>query len=157
MEKGRYEKMILEIADKNYDALMRGRDKLALENSPNKNIIGVKMKREQKLVDIFLSIGIAPHLQGYQFLKEAIKIVIEHPEYINSVTKQLYPKVAEAFATTACRVERGIRHALEVAFAKGKIVLLNKILGLEIFSKTEKPTNSEFIAIIADKLSSELK
>ena len=66
---------------------------------------------DKRIMDIFLSIGISAHLQGYQYLRESIKMIMEHPEYINGITKTLYPKVANKFATTACRVERGIRHA----------------------------------------------
>ena len=77
------------------------------------------------------------------------------PNSINSVTKKVYPVVAEKFETTACRVERGIRHALEVSYAKGKIIHLNKIFGIEVLTQNEKPTNSEFVALLADKLSLE--
>ena len=125
--------------------------------SEEKRVAEKRNSTDKKIVDIFLSIGISAHLQGYQYLKEAIKLVIKNPELINCITKKLYPAVAEIFETTPCRVERGIRHALEVAYDKGKIVQLNKIYGIEIFTKEEKPTNSEFIAILADKLSLELK
>ena len=148
--------MILEMLENDFDTgevLMKDNFKTSLI----KKRVDILSMLDEKIVDIFLSIGIGAHLQGYQYLKESIKLVIKNPESINSVTKQLYPKVAEIFSTTACRVERGIRHALDVAYAKGKIVQLNKIFGIEIFTKEEKPTNSEFIAILSDKLSLELK
>ena len=110
---------------------------------------------DQKLVDILLTVGISAHLQGYYFLKESIKLAIENPTYINAVTKIMYPKVADRFKTTACRVERAIRHALEVSFNKGKIMKLNELFGLRILDKNEKPTNSEFVALVADRLSLE--
>ena len=112
---------------------------------------------ERELMDIFLSVGIPAHLQGYHYLKEAIKLVVGSAEFINNVTKRLYPKVAELFETTSTRVERGIRHAIEVACCKGKMIHINKIFGLDIYSKDDRPTNSEFIALVADKLNLELK
>ena len=110
---------------------------------------------DKRIMDIFLSVGISSHLQGYHYLKESVKIVMNDPNSINSVTKKVYPAVAEKFETTACRVERGIRHALEVSYAKGKMIHLNKIFGIEVLTQNEKPTNSEFVALLADKLSLE--
>ena len=110
---------------------------------------------DKRIMDIFLSVGISAHLQGYHYLKESVKVVMNDPNSINSVTKKVYPVVAEKFETTACRVERGIRHALEVSYAKGKIIHLNKIFGIEVLTQNEKPTNSEFVALLADKLSLE--
>ena len=112
---------------------------------------------EKRIMEIFLSIGISAHLQGYNYLKEAIKLVMSEPECINSVTKEMYPRIAKKCATTACRVERGIRHALETSFAKGKMIKLNRIFGLDILSDGEKPTNSEFVALLADIINLELK
>ena len=110
---------------------------------------------DKRIMDIFLSVGISAHLQGYHYLKESVKIVMKDPSAINSVTKKIYPSVASKFETTAGRVERGIRHALEVSYAKGKIIQLNKIFGIEVLTQNEKPTNSEFVALLADKLSLE--
>ena len=104
-------------------------------------------------MEILLQIGIPANLQGYQFLKESIKLVIDNPVYINAITKRMYPTVASTFNTTACRVERAIRHALEVAYNKGKMKNINKIFGLKILADNERPTNSEFVALIADRLS----
>ena len=112
---------------------------------------------DKKLVDILLSVGISANLQGYNFLKESIKLAIINPKCISAITKYLYPTIADRFNTTSCRVERAIRHALEVSYNKGKIVVLNEIFGLKIFDKNEKPTNSEFVALIADRLSMEFK
>jgi len=101
-------------------------------------------------MEIFASIGVSANLQGYQYLKDAIMMTIENPKCVNRVTKLLYPKIAEKMETTPCRVERGIRHALENAYTKGKLVNLNKILGVDAFSEKEKPTNTEFVALVAD-------
>ena len=120
-------------------------------------LIDSEKSLDKRIMDIFLSVGISAHLQGYQYLKESIKLVMKDPSSINSVTKKIYPTVAEKFDTTAGRVERGIRHALEVSYAKGKMIYLNKIFGIEVLIQNEKPTNSEFVALLADKLSLETR
>jgi two-component system response regulator (stage 0 sporulation protein A) len=114
-------------------------------------------KVEKRLGDVLLSVGISANLQGYNFLKESIMLVIESPNYINAITKIMYPAIACKFNTTACRVERAIRHALEVAFNKGKIILLNELFGVKIFEQNDKPTNSEFVALVADRIKLECK
>jgi two-component system response regulator (stage 0 sporulation protein A) len=112
---------------------------------------------DEKLVNILLSVGISANLQGYTFLKESIKMVVEDPMTINRVTKVMYPNIAKKFDTTPCRVERAIRHALEVSYNRGKIYNLNQLFGLDIFDKYDKPTNSEFVAVVADRLCIDLK
>ncbi len=107
---------------------------------------------EEKISEIFISIGIPPHIKGYGYLREGIKMTIERPYVINSVTKELYPSIAKKFSTTASKVERAIRHAIEVAWNRGRIDAINAIFGARIYLGTEKPTNSEFIALVADKL-----
>ena len=107
---------------------------------------------EEKISEIFISIGIPPHIKGYGYLREGIKMTIERPYVINSVTKELYPSIAKKFSTTASKVERAIRHAIEVAWNRGIIDAINAIFGARIYLGTEKPTNSEFIALVADKL-----
>ena len=107
---------------------------------------------EEKISEIFISIGIPPHIKGYGYLREGIKMTIEHPNVINSVTKELYPSIAKKFSTTPSKVERAIRHAIEVAWNRGRIDAINAIFGARIYLGTEKPTNSEFIALVADKL-----
>lgn len=107
---------------------------------------------DEKISEIFISIGIPPHIKGYGYLREGIKMTIERPYIINSVTKELYPSIAEKFSTTASKVERAIRHAIEVAWNRGRIDAINAIFGARIYLGTEKPTNSEFIALVADKL-----
>ncbi|MBR2375459.1 MAG: sporulation transcription factor Spo0A [Clostridia bacterium] len=107
---------------------------------------------EEKISEIFISIGIPPHIKGYGYLREGIKMTIERPYIINSVTKELYPSIAKKFDTTASKVERAIRHAIEVAWNRGRIEAINAIFGARIYLGSEKPTNSEFIALVADKL-----
>jgi len=107
---------------------------------------------DEKIANLFISVGIPAHIKGYQFLREAIKMTIETPDIINSITKRLYPSIAERYQTSASKVERAIRHAIEVAWNRGKIENINNIFGIKIYSPNEKPTNGEFIALIADKL-----
>lgn len=107
---------------------------------------------DEKISNIFLAAGIPPHIKGYQFLREAVKQSIHTPDMINNITKKLYPAVAEQFQTTPSKVERAIRHAIEVAWARGKIENINAIYGVKVFQKGEKPTNGELIALISDKL-----
>lgn len=107
---------------------------------------------ERKITDIFMTVGIPAHIKGYQFLREAIKMAIDSPDIVNSITKRLYPEVAERFDTSPSKVERAIRHAIEVAWNKGKIENINSLFGVRIYSPSEKPTNGEFIALVADKM-----
>ncbi len=107
---------------------------------------------DEKISNIFISIGIPAHIKGYQFLREAVKLAVEEPEIIGSITKKLYPTIAEKFETSSSKVERGMRHAIEVAWNRGKIENINTLFGLKIYSSNEKPTNGELIALIADKM-----
>ena len=107
---------------------------------------------DEKISNIFITVGIPAHIKGYHFLREAIKMAIDTPEIINSITKKLYPAIAEKFETSASKVERAIRHAIEVAWNRGKIENINSIFGLKVYTSNEKPTNGEFIALVADKM-----
>ena len=107
---------------------------------------------DEKLANIFISVGIPAHIKGYQFLREAIKMAIDSPEIINSITKKLYPSIANKFETSPSKVERAIRHAIEVAWNRGKIENINNIFGIKIYTANDKPTNGEFIALLADKM-----
>lgn len=117
----------------------------------NKNREGFR-QLDEKISNIFISIGIPAHIKGYQFLREAVKLAVEEPEIIGSITKKLYPTIAERFETSSSKVERGMRHAIEVAWNRGKIENINNIFGLKIYNRNEKPTNGELIALIADKM-----
>ena len=107
--------------------------------------------------DIMHQIGVPAHIKGYQYLRYAIILSVESPEVMSSVTKALYPAVAKKFQTTSSRVERAIRHAIEVAWDRGDVDVLSSYFGYTIQSSRGKPTNSEFIAMIADKLRLNLK
>lgn len=107
---------------------------------------------DERIANIFISAGIPPHIKGYQFLREAVKQTVDVPEMINNITKELYPAVARHFNTSPSKVERAIRHAIEVAWSRGKIENINNIYGIKIFARGEKPTNGELIALVADKL-----
>ena len=112
---------------------------------------------EVKVTEILHQIGVPAHIKGYHYLRDSIIMSIEHPEIINAVTKQLYPSVAKRYETTSSRVERAIRHAIEVAWDRGDVDVLNSYFGYTIHISRGKPTNSEFIAMIADKLRLQLK
>lgn len=120
-----------------------------LENTKTKS---ENKQLDEKISNIFISIGIPAHIKGYQFLREAVKLAVEEPEIIGSITKKLYPTIAERFETSSSKVERGMRHAIEVAWNRGKIENINNIFGLKIYNRNEKPTNGELIALIADKM-----
>lgn len=124
-----------------------------LRNDTRKVNAGVRSRAmDEKITNIFLSVGIPAHIKGYQFLREAIKLAVESPNAINNITKQLYPWVAEVFETSPSKVERAIRHAIEVAWTRGRMENLNQIFGYKVYGRTDKPTNGEFIALIADRL-----
>ncbi|MBQ4652010.1 MAG: sporulation transcription factor Spo0A [Oscillospiraceae bacterium] len=108
---------------------------------------------EAVVTDIIHEIGVPAHIKGYQYLREAIILTINDMDMINAVTKVLYPEVAKKFSTTPSRVERAIRHAIEVAWDRGDIEVLQKFFGYTVSNIKGKPTNSEFIAMIADCLS----
>ena len=108
---------------------------------------------ESVVTDVIHEIGVPAHIKGYQYLREAILLTIDDMDIINSVTKVLYPEVARKFNTTPSRVERAIRHAIEVAWDRGDIETLQKFFGYTVSNIKGKPTNSEFIAMIADCLS----
>ena len=107
---------------------------------------------EEKISKIFINVGIPPHIKGYNFLREGVKMAVQDPEIINNITKKLYPMIGEKYQTTASKVERAIRHAIEVAWNRGRIDAINNILGVRAYVGAEKPTNGEFIALVADKL-----
>ncbi len=107
---------------------------------------------EVKVTEILHQIGVPAHIKGYHYLRDSIIMSVEKPEIINAVTKQLYPSVAKKYSTTSSRVERAIRHAIEVAWDRGDVEVLNSYFGYTIQGSRGKPTNSEFIAMISDKL-----
>ncbi len=106
---------------------------------------------DEKIANIFMTIGIPPHIRGYSYLREAIKLAVARPAIISSITKELYPSVAQIMDSSPSKVERAIRHAIDVAWTRGKSDKLGQILGVKVYISM-KPTNGEFIALIADKL-----
>lgn len=112
---------------------------------------------EAEITNIIHEIGVPAHIKGYLYLRESITMVVENIEMLSAVTKELYPSVAKKFNTTPSRVERAIRHAIEVAWSRGKVDTINKLFGYTVHNDKGKPTNSEFIAMVADKLRIEQK
>lgn len=107
---------------------------------------------EERIANLFLTVGIPAHIKGYQFLREAVKMVIENPDLMSRITKELYPGIARRFGTTSSKVERAIRHAIEVAWNRGRIEALDEAFGKNVCSLDDKPTNGEFIALVSDRL-----
>ena len=116
-----------------------------------------KTSIESMVTGIIHEIGVPAHIKGYQYLREAIIIAVNDMDVINAITKVLYPQVAKTFQTTPSRVERAIRHAIEVAWDRGDLDTLQRFFGYTVSNTKGKPTNSEFIALIADKLQLQLK
>ena len=128
----------------------------------NKTLINTSYRNSDVNLEVTISeimhqIGVPAHIKGYQYLREAIILSINNTEMMNSVTKLLYPTVAKTFNTTASRVERAIRHAIEVAWDRGDVDVLSSYFGYTIQNTRGKPTNSEFIAMISDKLRLKMK
>lgn len=119
--------------------------------------VAIDLDIETIVTKIIHELGVPAHIKGYSYLREAIMLVLDNGDVINSVTKQLYPSVARAFSTSPSRVERAIRHAIEVAWDRGDTEKITEIFGFTINQTKGKPTNSEFIAMISDKLRLELK
>ena len=129
-----------------------------------KKIIDTFKKKDEKSIDFYNSnlqvsiskilhdLGIPSHIKGYQFLRDAVGMIFEKPEMIGGITKELYPELAHKYETTVSRVERAIRHAVEISWNRGDIDLMEKIFGHSVDIDKAKPTNSEFIVTIADKL-----
>ena len=107
---------------------------------------------DEKISKIFISVGIPPHVKGYAYLREGVKMAVASPDVINNITKKLYPGIGEKYSTSASKVERAIRHAIEVAWNRGRIDTINSVFGVRAYVGSDKPTNGEFIALVADKM-----
>lgn len=107
---------------------------------------------ETEITNIIHEIGVPAHIKGYMYLRDAIQMVVNDIEFLSAITKELYPSIARKYNTTPSRVERAIRHAIEVAWSRGQVETINRIFGYTIHNDKGKPTNSEFIAMIADKI-----
>ena len=119
--------------------------------------VGTDRNLEALVTNLIHEVGVPAHIKGYQYLREAIIMVVKDIDVINQITKSLYPQIASKYSTTPSRVERAIRHAIEVAWGRGDQAIVEKIFGYTISAAKGKPTNSEFIAMIADKLRLELR
>lgn len=126
-------------------------------SAPNPISLFQQPSLEIQVTEILHQIGVPAHIKGYHYLRDSIIMSIEQPDIINAVTKQLYPSVAKRYETTSSRVERAIRHAIEVAWDRGDVDVLNSYFGYTIHNTRGKPTNSEFIAMISDKLRLQMK
>ncbi len=159
---------VMEVQDKErafqilYQLLMRNEGFQVMINVPLQeetgesleNIIVEKKEHDLKkdVTDIIHEIGVPAHIKGYQYLREAIMLSVEDNEMLSAVTKILYPAIAKKYHTTSSRVERAIRHAIEVAWNRGNMDILDSMFGYTINVGKGKPTNSEFIALIVDKI-----
>ena len=137
------EKRILEVVDK--------------EKERNKTIDLYKHNLQVSITNILHELGVPSHIKGYQYIKESIMIVYDKPNIVGGITKELYPEVAKKYDTTVSRVERAIRHAIEVSWNRGSWDLMEEIFGHSIDIDKAKPTNSEFIVTVADKLKLEFE
>ena len=135
---------------------MRGKDVLKGQEKQVK-IYEQKIRKEDRdleadVTEIIHEIGVPAHIKGYQYLRDAIMMSVNDIEMLNSITKVLYPSIAKKNQTTASRVERAIRHAIEVAWSRGRVDTIDELFGYTVNNKKGKPTNSEFIALISDKI-----
>ena len=143
--------LVRRVQGKSYSDSRNTNEKMSLSikqltNCPNRKIL------EAEVTDIIHEVGVPAHIKGYQYLREAIIMSVNDMEMLNSITKILYPEIAKRFQTTPSRVERAIRHAIEVAWSRGKMDTIDKLFGYTINYGKGKPTNSEFIALITDKI-----
>ena len=118
----------------------------------NKNIDFYTSNLQVSITKMLHELGIPSHIKGYQYIREAVNIIFENPSVIGGITKELYPELAKKFNTTTSRVERAIRHAIEVSWNRGNLDFMEEIFGYSVDIDKAKPTNSEFMVTIADKL-----
>jgi len=119
--------------------------------SPSVTTVGSEHNLVSEVTEVMHQIGIPAHVKGYQYIREAILMVVEDVSLLGAITKELYPGIAKKYDTAASRVERGIRHAIELAWERGPKDTLKRIFGYSMNIECQKPTNSEFIAVLADK------
>ena len=137
--------------------LKYGGQRRTFGKTPAVRVPDASLEIEMRVTNIIHQIGVPAHIKGYQYLREAIIMTIQDMEAINAITKILYPTVAKKFKTTPSRVERAIRHAIEVAWDRGDVDTLQEYFGFTVSGTKGKPTNSEFISMVADRLRLELK
>ena len=137
--------IMITVPSGNKSASITGQDTIMKNTGPVRDL-------EKDVTDMIHEIGVPAHIKGYQYLREAIMMSVEDNEMLSSITKVLYPSIAKKYQTTPSRVERAIRHAIEVAWSRGRMETLDALFGYTINTGKGKPTNSEFIALIADKI-----
>ena len=135
----------------------RIQDVISFSTQGRESGTGKEINIESMVTSVIHEIGVPAHIKGYQYLREAIIIAVKDMDVINAITKVLYPQVAKTFATTSSRVERAIRHAIEVAWDRGDLETLQTFFGYTVSNTKGKPTNSEFIALIADRLQLQIR
>lgn len=140
------EQNVKEVLDEAAKGRGNNTELLFKNNEPDNELL------ETTVTNIIHEIGVPAHIKGYQYLRSAIIIAVGDMDILNSITKQLYPTIAEMYGTTASRVERAIRHAIEVAWSRGRVETINDLFGYTVSAGKGKPTNSEFVALIADKI-----
>ncbi len=142
-----------------HDLVSHAENNFSLTDSQSKQALSAVNpdNLEAIITDVIHEIGVPAHIKGYNYLREAISLCIQDKEFINSITKLLYPTVARSYQTTSSRVERAIRHAIEVAWSRGREEILNGIFGYTIDTNKGKPTNGEFIAMISDSIRLKMK
>lgn len=136
--------------------VLRGEETIRI-TSQNERETYKEKNLEADVTNIIHEIGVPAHIKGYQYLRDAIMMSVDDGEMLNSITKLLYPSIAKRHKTTASRVERAIRHAIEVAWSRGKMDTIDELFGYTVSNGKGKPTNSEFVALIADKIRLEYK
>lgn len=151
------EKRIRQLAKKDFAMVKREDENYKLRHASLRKEFTYENDLEIEITNLIHEIGVPAHIKGYQYIRDAISIVVADRDILSAVTKELYPMIAEKNNTTPSRVERAIRHAIEVAWNRGRIETIDALFGYTVQGDKGKPTNSEFIAIIADKLRLERK
>ncbi|MBR3786348.1 MAG: sporulation transcription factor Spo0A [Firmicutes bacterium] len=151
------EKRIRQLAKREFASIKREEQQYKLRHASLRKEFTYENDLEIEITNLIHEIGVPAHIKGYQYIRDAISIVVDDRDILSAVTKELYPMIAEKNNTTPSRVERAIRHAIEVAWNRGRIETIDSLFGYTVQHDKGKPTNSEFIAIIADKLRLERK
>ena len=161
VDKGRLSNILVYVIDENQNdmsywecvtEILKCREKDIYIYRKEEDLFSDKSKLEVMVTEIIHEMGVPAHIKGYQYLRTSIIMAVSDMDILNSITKQLYPSIAREYDTTSSRVERAIRHAIEVAWSRGKTDTINELFGYSINNGKNKPTNSEFIALIADKI-----
>ena len=140
-----------------FDAILSGDSDSSSTKLVSEDEVQRNKSLQEKVTEIIHVVGVPAHIKGYQYLREAIIMSVEDMDMLNSITKILYPSIAKKFATTPSRVERAIRHAIEVAWSRGRMDTIDEMFGYTINCRKGKPTNSEFIALVTDRIRLQMK